>query len=420
MDKRDMSDDHLTRQTQAYLTQRTAMSPPRDLEERILRFALARRRTRRLGTALGLVAVAVVSISAAAGLLYLHVGAGGWRVAEDTGDASLYAVSCGSATECWAVGTAIEHYAADSGWSVDRARLPAGGVLNGIACPTTSTCWAVGVVQPRGASRPLIEGYVGGIWTTAAAPTSSGGSVSAALNSVTCINVADCWAVGRTDNQGASTTDPVIAHYSGGAWSIVEASQVGESGGELSAVACVNAEDCWAVGTGANRSSPLIEHYSGGTWTIAISPLVGRPGGTLNAVTCAGAYDCWAVGSSGVGDTTQPVIERYSTAGWALASNPHVSVAGGGELMGVACAGQADCWAVGDLPGVAVTLPQGSAGAAGSSAPSTQPLIEHYSGGAWAIEAGTTSTNGALIGISCSSITACWAVGGALIETSSS
>ena len=78
-----MSDDELVGLTRAYLTRRRATPPARDLEDNILRSALSRRGSRRLGTALGVAAVVMISALAGAGVLYLHAGSSGWHVAEE-------------------------------------------------------------------------------------------------------------------------------------------------------------------------------------------------------------------------------------------------------------------------------------------------------------------------------------------------
>ena len=88
-----MSDDELVGLTRAYLTGRRATPPARDLEENIIRSALARRGTRRLGTVLGVAAVVTISALAGAGVLYLHAGSSGWHVAEDSSGAGVYAIS---------------------------------------------------------------------------------------------------------------------------------------------------------------------------------------------------------------------------------------------------------------------------------------------------------------------------------------
>jgi len=406
-----VSDDELVGLTRAYLTRRRATPPARDLEDNILRSALSRRGSRRLGTALGVAAVVMISALAGAGVLYLHAGSSGWHVAEDSNGANVYAVSCVSSGDCWAVGTAIEHESDGSGWSVVSDRLPAGGSLNGVACVSGDVCWAVGAVDAGNHSQLLIEHGVGGEWAVVRGPAmSTNPGEFPEFSGVTCVTAIDCWAVGSTASEGGPAVQPLIAHYAGAAWSVVDGPQISGSGG-LTAVTCVSTDDCWAVGP-----SSLIEHYLGGSWVVETSQGVQ---GTLSAVTCIAADSCWAVGSTGAGDTEQPLVERYSTAGWAVVPSPHISVPNGGELEGVACVSPNECWAVGDLPGIGALLPQTLPNSADSE-PSTQPLIERYSGGGWAIVAGTSSTQGGgLTSIACDSSGACWAVGGALRESTS-
>ncbi len=406
-----MSDDELVGLTRAYLTRRRATPPARDLEASIIRSALARRGSRRLGTVLGVAAVVTISALAGAGVLYLQAGSGGWHVAEDSSGADVYAISCAS-SDCWAVGTAIEHESDGSGWSVVSDRLPSGGSLNGVACVSGDVCWAVGAVDDGNHSQLLIEHGMGGKWAIVRAPAlSTAPGASPELSSVTCVSANDCWAVGSAGTEGGPPVQPLIAHYAGSVWSLVNSSQINGPGGELTAVTCVNADDCWAVGP-----SSLIEHYLGSSWVVEPSRGVQ---GALSAVTCIGPDSCWAVGSTGAGDTEQPLVERYSTAGWTVVPSPHISVPNGGELEGVACLTPDECWAVGDLPGIGVLLPQTLPNTADSGA-STQPLIERYSAGKWTIVAGTSSTQGSgLTGIACGTSGACWAVGGTLRESTS-
>jgi hypothetical protein len=407
-----MSDDELVGLTRGYLTQRRATRPAPGLEDDILAFALTRRRSKHLGTVLGVIAVVVVSALTAVGVLYLHAGSSGWHVAEDSSGADVYAVSCVNSGDCWAVGSAIEHESSASGWSVVSDRLPAGGSLNGVACASGDMCWAVGAVNDGNHSQLLIEHGVGGEWAVVRAPAmSTNPGTFPELSSVTCVSANDCWAVGSAATEGGPAVQPLIAHYAGSRWSVVDGPRIGGSGGELTAVTCVTSDDCWAVGPNS-----LIEHYLGGGWVVEASQGVQ---GTLSAVTCIAADSCWAVGSTGAGDTEQPLVERYSTAGWAVVPSPHISVPNGGELEGVACVSPNECWAVGDLPGIGALLPQTLPNTADSE-PSTQPLIERYSGGGWAIVAGTSSKQGGVLtSIACDSSGACWAVGGTLRESTS-
>ena len=151
-----------------------------------------------------------------------------------------------------------------SGWSVVSDRLPSGGSLNAVACVSGDVCWAVGAVDDGNHSQLLIEHGIGGKWAIVRAPAmSTAPGASPALSGVTCVTATDCWAVGSAATEGGPAVQPLIAHYAGSGWSLVNGPHITGSGGELSAVACVNADDCWAVGPGS-----LIEHYLGGSWVV--------------------------------------------------------------------------------------------------------------------------------------------------------
>jgi len=108
---------------------------------------------------------------------------------------------------------------------------------------------------------------------------------------------------------------------------------------------------------------PLIEHYSTGAWALVASPLVsGSPdGGLLSGVACTSAERCWAVGAiepvpNGAGEPLgtatahpyagggEPLIERYSAGSWEVVSGP--TAVSGEELSAIDCVSSTDeCYA---------------------------------------------------------------------------
>ncbi len=374
---------------------------------------------RRLSLALVGMVAGVVVITAGVGALTSRLSTNAWTVVDDSAAPSLSAVSCTSSSDCWAVGTAVEHASGGSSWTNVAGHIPSGGVLNGIACPASNQCWGVGDVPTNLASSALVEHDSGGAWTIVHPELLSSAGVDYAdiFRGISCINTNDCWAVGEAIAEAGLPIQPLIAHYAGSSWHSVEGPYIGGSGGQLNAVTCSNAADCWAVGPSADGPEPLIEHFNGATWTVVQGPTpLDDLGGNLNAVTCAVAAACWAVGSTGTGENVQPLVETYSKGHWVASASPHVTVVGGGELEGIACTSSSECWAVGDLPGMAVALVQGP-GTAQSNTSLTQPLIERYSRGIWTVVTGTsTSKGGALLGVTCLHSGACLAVGGTLIE----
>jgi hypothetical protein len=123
-------------------------------------------------------------------------------------------------------------------------------------------------------------------------------------------------------------------------------------GGALDSVTCVDADDCWAVGspTGpTGGATALIEQDTGSGWRIVASPLPpGRPaaGGVLYAVTCVSAADCWAVGSYPDAGGLRTLVEHYGGTGWSIVSSSDAPGAFS-TLRSVTCADSGHCWAVG-------------------------------------------------------------------------
>src|ERR1035438_7122672 len=104
----------------------------------------------------------VAVITAGVGVLTSRLSAGAWTVVEDSAGAALSAVTCTNSSDCWAVGTAVEHDSSGSSWTNVDAHVPSGGTLNGGACPASDQCWGVGSAPTALASQALIEHDAGG------------------------------------------------------------------------------------------------------------------------------------------------------------------------------------------------------------------------------------------------------------------
>lgn len=379
---------------------------------------------RRFGWAAAL--VVVLAAASAGGIVLISRPSaqvdGHWHL-ETTADLwPAEAVSCVSFTDCWAVGYERVSHLSNGAWA--NVPLPSlggdqGAVLFGVACPTSNGCWAVG--QDFTSEQLLVAHEVGGRWTL----TKGAGSniEPEQLNAVTCVGPDDCWAVGFIGPTGENSLfQPLIEHYSGIGWSVVNSPGLG-SGGDLAAVTCSGASECWAVGTNGGEDelaaswiSPLIELYAGGQWTVAASPRLGGPGG-LSGVSCASAEECWAVGHSGVEPTDQPLIEQGLGGSWSIASSPRIDASNGAALLSIACPEPASCWAVGELPPVSSS--RGAATGPTTNEPpeaSLPPLIEGSAGGTWTVVEGpgVPGGSGTLNAVTCVTPAQCWAVGGTL------
>jgi len=306
----------------------------------------------------------------------------------------LNGVACGSASDCWAVGstsgqTLIEHWDGTS-WAI--ANSPSAGGLGGVACVSASDCWAAG-----GNGGTLIEHWNGTSWSVVPSPNIATNSYGNGLSAVTCVSASDCWAVGayryyipNPINNGYVQT--LIEHWDGASWSLVASpNNVTSPTGlmednYLSAVACGSTSECWAVGsyhvtsaTGTYYSATLIERWNGNSWTIIPSPNINFPNDFIYAATCTSASDCWAVGN---------IIAHWDGTSWYLVPEPTYDDGEGNQipftLYGVTCSSASQCWAAGDV-------------------------IEQWDGTAWTVV--PKAGGGPLKGVTCASAADCWAVG---------
>lgn len=142
-----------------------------------------------------------------------------WADVSPTGKAqdndNFNAVSCVSATDCFAVGyfmdgkgeshPLIEQYAGSAGWSLvsSHHQPTTESELDGVSCPISTFCVAVGTTTTvRGNSAPLLEMMTKGTWSATVLPKSNspataGYDVRSRFNAVSCASATYCVAVGR-------------------------------------------------------------------------------------------------------------------------------------------------------------------------------------------------------------------------------
>src|SRR5205823_809792 len=119
----------------------------------------------------------------------------------------LRGVACASASQCWAVGyfnyngngytePRIEQWDGTS-WAIVTSNTDAlqGNVLYGVTCGSASQCWAVGGFQGSTDYQTLIEQWDGTSWSPVTSPDTSAMQANG-LQSVACASASQCWAVG--------------------------------------------------------------------------------------------------------------------------------------------------------------------------------------------------------------------------------
>jgi len=292
-----------------------------------------RRATGVLAVIAGLAAIAAATISGSA-------GAAAAAAAEPASAATLTvinAVSCASATHCWAGGSDDKGAAivatADGGatWRVAYATTKFDDII-AIDCTAIAHCIAIGD-EDEGTRTAFLETTDGGkAWSIHAAPKSL-----AEAEALSCANGADCWAVGLAGDRSkaavARTTD------GGRGWTPESVPALQTAMSSSFGISCTSGADCLVTGEGA-----LTTTNGGRTWAKH-----NVPGGVpLGMVTCPSTKDCYAIFDVTSAVPSNEAAYLYTSVNgglnWkdVLASPRHVA-----GLGSVSCPSTSTCVAVG-------------------------------------------------------------------------
>ena len=304
-----------------------------------------------------------------------------------------------------AVGASVPASAA-SGWALQSTPNPAGATqatFNGVSCTSTTTCTAVGFfVDGTGHILALAEAWDGANWTSQPTPNPSG-ALNIVLNGVSCTSATACTAVGNYSDKSGNTKTLAEA-WDGATWVIQKTpNPPATTNAVLSGVSCSSPTACTAVGHyfGSSSIPTLAEAWNGAKWVIQKTPV---PAGTsvyeFRGVSCASGTACTAVGFS-INGSNQDVMltEAWKGTKWVIQHNPIPSGATSTVLSGVSCSSPTACTAVGDYLG-----------------PSTfDTLAESWNGTKWVVQKtpnpAVTTVGALLTSVSCTASTACTAGG---------
>jgi hypothetical protein len=125
------------------------------------------------------------------------------------------------------------------------------------------------------------------------------------------------------------------------------------SGGQLHGVSCSSSAACTAVGEYTNSSGALVslvEGWDGISWTVQSTPNpAGATGSTLSKLSCPSSTACTAVGHYRISPGGNVMLaERWNGTSWAVQSAPSPGDARGSSLFGVSCTSSTACTAVGN------------------------------------------------------------------------
>ncbi len=304
----------------------------------------------------------------------------------------LNSVSCASPSACIAVGGraipggAFAERWDGSSWSIQLIQgIHDNAALNGVSCPAASACIAVGYDLEV----TLGEAWDGTSWSVEPTPNPPSTLGTHRLTSVSCTSPSFCMAVGLTPKGLSSIT--LAERWNGTRWTIVPTPTRGEI--TLSGVSCTSPSACIAVGSSVG-GGVLSERWDGTRWSLLTTPNPVHLGQLLG-VSCASASACVAVGSS----SRLTLAEVWNGTSWKVQPTPNPAKSIDDALLGVSCTAPTACTAVGVF-----TLPRGQFS-----------LAERWDGTSWSIQrTPNPSSSGILVdlnGVSCTSGSACTAVG---------
>jgi len=286
----------------------------------------------------------------------LHYGGKSWSVVSapapgGTADGdinSLVDVACTSATNCWAVGdygivgttmqpevffNQVLHFDGKK-WIFMKSPNPGGmtpghvNFLDSVRCTTPTSCWAAGTdgpILPTPNLRNEILFSNGTKWTTVKVPNPVGtGKLHInILNLLACTAKADCWAVGVAGNLNGKKQfqHNEALHWNGKTWVVIRTPNPDKALDEFFGIACVSAQDCWAVGSaGLSPGLNEAEHWNGKKWSLVHTVNGGGTDpattNTLTAVRCTSHSNCWAVGYSDTSDVDSIQILQWNGTKW--------------------------------------------------------------------------------------------------------
>jgi hypothetical protein len=217
---------------------------------------------------------------------------------------------------------------------------------------------AVGAVGNKNTAS-LAERWDGSRWSIVATPADPDGLRSPDLIDVSCVSSTDCVAVGESYlPSGASAAGGAVSfaeQWNGARWSLLPALLPDGSvpfyprGVSCASSGCIVAGAAWDEGA---NSVAVIERWRGSTWSIDTAPIPPYPGtqrSYFTAASCTSGTSCVAVGSaSSARPDEATLVENWNGTTWATQPSPNWSTGTFNELTDVSCSSATACIAIGD------------------------------------------------------------------------
>jgi hypothetical protein len=149
------------------------------------------------------------------------------------------------------------------------------------------------------------------------------------------------------------------------------------------------------------KAHPVVERWNGTEWTLQTTPYLGEPKAVvLYGVACASATGCMAVGINESSSGTEfSLSESWNGSEWKVTTTPEPSGTLNGSLDAVSCTSASACIAVGEYE---------------NSSAIVAPFAEIWNGTEWKVQSMPAPTGAKVAyatGVSCTSASSCTMVG---------
>lgn len=181
-------------------------------------------------------------------------------------------------------------------------------------------------------------------------PGSASGKGS--LTGISALNKNIAWTVGYEYELSQGTMHPVTDYWNRKKWQRMPSPAPGENS-SLHDCVMLKHDNVWAVGNFSDQhgSQPMIQHWDGQTWHIVDSPQVGTEGfeTSLSAVDALAPDNIWAVGAYRKGDGIYNLVEHWDGQQWNIVQVPAAGDAqySQSRLMGINMLAPNDIWITG-------------------------------------------------------------------------
>ena len=201
--------------------------------------------------------------------------------------------------------------------------------LSAVSCPSPGACVATGSEGYSASQTSLVETLRRGTWRVTPSPHTPAAFPVDDLNSVSCMSISSCIAVGWAMDTRQVDDRTLIETLSGDSWKVSPSPSPSTASNDLFGVSCTSRSACVAVGDDGTTSSQktLIETLVGNSWKLTPSPSTASPFPVdfLNGVSCSSSTHCVAAGLA-AGSTameSRTLIETLTNGKWTITPSPN-------------------------------------------------------------------------------------------------